>query len=63
MKIVVCDDNKNIKLAARFMFPNVLIQTCHNHFLENSERIYMYAPKTNTSHLLMIWSKIYSSKR
>jgi len=35
MKIVVCDDNKNIKLAAQFMFPNVLIQTCHNHFLEN----------------------------
>lgn len=35
MQIVICDDNENIKLAAFYIFPNVLIQTCQNHFLEN----------------------------
>lgn len=35
MQIVVCDDNENIKLAAKYIFPNVIIQTCQNHFLEN----------------------------
>lgn len=35
LQIVICDDNENIKLAARYMFPNVLIQTCQNHYLEN----------------------------
>lgn len=35
LQIVVCDDNENIKIAAKYMFPNVLIQTCQNHFLEN----------------------------
>lgn len=35
LQIVVCDDNENIKLAAKYMFPRVLIQACQNHFLEN----------------------------
>lgn len=35
LQIVICDDNENIKIAAKYMFPNVLIQTCQNHFLEN----------------------------
>lgn len=35
MKMVVCDDNENIQKAAQYIFPNVLIQICHNHFLEN----------------------------
>lgn len=38
MQIVICDDNENIKLAANYIFPNVLIQTCQNHFLENIRR-------------------------
>lgn len=36
--IVICDDNENIKQAAKYMFPNVIIQTCQNHFLENIRR-------------------------
>lgn len=35
MVILVCDDNENIKQAARYMFPKVIVQTCQNHFLEN----------------------------
>lgn len=38
MVILICDDNENIKLAAKYIFPNVIIQTCQNHFLENIRR-------------------------
>jgi len=37
-KLVVCDDNTNLKLAARNSFPTVTIQTCFNHFKENIRR-------------------------
>lgn len=36
--LVVCDDNANLKLAARKHFPSVRIQTCFNHFKENIRR-------------------------
>ncbi|MEA3357429.1 MAG: hypothetical protein U9Q67_03260 [Patescibacteria group bacterium] len=35
---IVCDNNYNIKTAARYMFPNVSIQTCYNHFKEGIRR-------------------------
>jgi len=38
MQILICDDNENIKSAARYIFPKVIIQTCQNHFLENIRR-------------------------
>lgn len=38
MVILICDDNENIKQAAKYIFPNVIIQTCQNHFLENIRR-------------------------
>lgn len=37
-RLVVCDDNSNLKLAARNAFPSVVIQTCFNHFKENIRR-------------------------
>ena len=37
-RLVVCDDNANLKLAARNTFPAVTIQTCFNHFKENIRR-------------------------
>lgn len=37
-QLIVCDDNTNLKLAARHAFPNVRIQTCFNHFKENMRR-------------------------
>lgn len=33
-ELVVCDDNTNLKMAARNAFPSVKIQTCYNHFKE-----------------------------
>lgn len=36
--LVVCDDNVNLKMAARKHFPAVHIQTCFNHFKENIRR-------------------------
>jgi len=32
---VTCDDNPAIKQAALYVFPNVIVQICHVHFLEN----------------------------
>lgn len=37
-KLLVCDDNTNLKLAAYKAFPQVKIQTCFNHFKENIRR-------------------------
>jgi transposase-like protein len=37
-RLVVCDDNTNLKLAARNAFPSVRIQTCYNHFKESIRR-------------------------
>lgn len=37
-QLLVCDDNVNIKMAARNSFPTVKIQTCTNHFKENIRR-------------------------
>lgn len=35
---LTCDDNEAIRMAARYVFPNVVIQLCHVHFLENIRR-------------------------
>lgn len=37
-QLLVCDDNTNLKMAARKHFPAVRIQTCLNHFKENIRR-------------------------
>lgn len=37
-RLLVCDDNVNLKLAAYKAFPEVKIQTCFNHFKENIRR-------------------------
>ncbi len=37
-QLLVCDDNTNLKMAARDAFPAVKIQTCYNHFKENIRR-------------------------
>lgn len=36
--LLVCDDNINLKMAARYHFPMVKVQTCYNHFKENIRR-------------------------
>jgi hypothetical protein len=37
LQAIVCDDNTNIYTAAQFVFPNVVIQLCHVHFLRNAK--------------------------
>ncbi|MBI3887434.1 transposase, partial [Candidatus Microgenomates bacterium] len=37
-QLLVCDDNINLKMAARSRFPGCRIQTCYNHFKENIRR-------------------------
>lgn len=35
LKILICDGNEAVKLAALYVYPNVIIQTCLRHYLEN----------------------------
>lgn len=47
-RLVVCDDNINLKMAARSRFPSCKIQTCYNHFKENIRRdLHVRSDKTN----------------
>ena len=47
-QLVVCDDNINLKMAARSRFPGCKIQTCYNHFKENIRRdLHIRSDKTN----------------
>lgn len=36
---IVCDDNENIRQAADKIFPGVIIQLCHRHYLANLRKI------------------------
>ena len=38
LKYLVCDDNDSIKMAARYIYPRVIIQTCLKHYRENIQR-------------------------
>lgn len=47
-RLMVVDDNPNLKLAARAAFPAVRLQTCYNHFKENIRRdLHIRSDKTN----------------
>lgn len=35
LQALVCDENTNIYEAARYIYPNVIIQLCQNHFKQN----------------------------
>lgn len=37
LQAIVCDDNQNIYNAAKYVFPNVVVQLCHVHFLRNMQ--------------------------
>ena len=38
LRLLICDDNDAIKMAARYIYPDASVQTCQNHFLENVRR-------------------------
>lgn len=38
LQVLVCDENINIFEAARYVYPNVVIQLCQNHYKENIRR-------------------------
>lgn len=39
LQAIVCDDNQNIYNAAKYVFPKVVVQLCHVHFLRNAEAL------------------------
>lgn len=38
LKYLVCDDNEAIKMAASYVYPKAIIQSCLNHYQENMRR-------------------------
>jgi Transposase, Mutator family len=38
LQALICDDNESIRMAAKQVYPNVIIQLCHVHFLESIRR-------------------------
>lgn len=62
LKYLVCDDNNNIKEAAKDIFPNVIIQTCLRHFLENIRKD--LGTKTSDKYLNFVEDieKVYSER-
>ncbi len=63
LQAIVCDDNINIYNAAKYVFPNVVIQLCHVHFLRNVK--YSLDLDTNQYHQLFypVLSKLLIEKR
>ncbi len=35
---LICDDNESIRMAAKYVYPQCIVQLCHVHFLENIRR-------------------------
>ena len=64
-QLLVCDDNVNLKMAARSAFPAVKIQTCYNHFKENIRRdLHIRSDKTKQYQNFMTRiESIFSSSR
>ena len=52
LQAVVCDDNRNIYEAARYVYPNVKVQLCHLHVLRNIRSLLDL--ETNIQHQLFI---------
>ena len=48
LKILVSDDNENIRLACNLIYPNAHFQLCQNHFKENIRRTLM--TRSNPKH-------------
>lgn len=62
-RLLVCDDNSNIKMAARTKFPQVKIQTCYNHFKENIRRNLKVRSEDTYKSFMMRIEDIFSHKR
>ena len=61
-QLVVCDDNTNLKMAARSSFPSVKIQTCFNHFKENIRRNLRVRSEDTYKEFMGSIEKIFDSK-
>lgn len=63
LQAVVCDDNTNIYNAAKYVFPNVVVQLCHVHFLRNMK--FLLDLENNQFHQLFfpVLTKLFFEKR
>ena len=47
LQALICDENTNIYEAARYVYPNVVVQLCQNHYKENIRRSLDLTVNTN----------------
>lgn len=60
LQALICDDNESIRLAAKQVYPGVIIQLCHVHFLENIRRtLKVRSEETYRSFLADLEEKIF----
>ena len=57
---LICDDNESIRMAARTVYPGVVVQLCHVHFLENIRKaLKVRSDKTYRSFVKDLEEKIF----
>lgn len=61
-ELLVCDDNANLKMAARNAFPAVKIQTCFNHFKQSIRKTLRVRSDTTYKPFMRRIESIFASK-
>jgi hypothetical protein len=62
-ELIVCDDNRNIKDAARFWVPKVQIQSCYNHLKEGIRRLLKVRSDSTYRSFMTLIEETFSKKR
>ena len=66
LQAVICDENTNIYEACRYIYPDVVVQLCQNHYKENVRSLLEVRKEgTNPRHILFmqILEKLFAKKR
>lgn len=63
LQAIVCDDNSNIYNAAKYVFPNVVVQLCHVHFLRNVKALLDLESNDYHQLFLALLSRLLGEKR
>lgn len=62
LKYLVCDDNDAIKMATRYVYPNVIIQTCLNHYKENIRRDLCVRSRSTYTHFFLEVEELFNQR-
>jgi len=63
LRMLVSDDNENIRLACNYVYPNAHFQLCHNHYKENIRRILQVRSNEIHKEFMSRINELFSFKR